>query len=142
MLKYINNSTGEELPVLNLTCALDAFKEVYFNAPKGFDSFTISHMNKSSILELETPQRIVEFHEGDCFYSQVDNYIILGRVFNNQMYLVRTSNQGRVFFINVLERESFINSDKNNYFRLDPVVFRIWMDLFMNESLSRITWNI
>jgi len=29
MLKYINNSTGEELPFLNLTCTLDVFKEVY-----------------------------------------------------------------------------------------------------------------
>ena len=142
MLKYINNSTGEELPFLNLTCTLDAFKEFYFNPPEGFDSFMISHMNKSSVLELDKPQRINDFQEGDCFYSQVDDYVVLGRVFNNQMNLIRTSNKGRVFFINVLDKDNFVNSQKNTYYRMDPKVFRIWMDLFMNESLSRITWNI
>lgn len=140
MIKYINSVSGEELPLVNLTCALDAFEEIYFNPPQGYDSFVLNHLSRVSILDLEKTEVIKDFRHEDCFYARIDNYIVLGRVFDNEMYLVRTMNKGRVFYINTLDK--FADVTKNTYYRLRPEVFRIWMDLFMNESLSKITWGI
>lgn len=141
MLSYYNTSTGERSDIPDLHTTLDIFNKIYYDTiPLEYDSVLVSHMNKSSMLEIRVKEIITQFKDEDYFYSKIDDNIVLGRVHLGFTYLIRTHDNAKSIFIHTLNQN--VDTSKNEYYRLDPAEWRIWVDLLMAEATSRITSNI
>lgn len=141
MLKYVNTTTGEESEIPDLLSTIDIFEKVYYETiPLEYDSVFISHLNKTSLLEIKVKESISEFRDDDYFYTKVDGQIALGRIHLDETYLIRTHDNSKSIFIHTLPGK--LNPSKSEYYRMDSAEWRSWIELLIAEATSRITCNI
>lgn len=141
-LKYMNPETGDELPVYNLNCTIEIFREVYFNTPDPrFTQMMIDHMGQTSMLDVpQSHNQLSQFRDGDCFFSKTPEYIMIGRVTGSTTHLVRVSNDSTTFYINSIPQ--LMDPTKHKYYLLDKAIYRLWIDMFITEFSKKITHNL